>query len=170
MGHGLHSIFEQNRSQLLRYMRAHGAADDAEDLLHELWLKIQSVPPGPIGAPRNYLFRAATNLMIDRRRSALQEQRRQAEWIEVSDRLPSSPANDPGPDRQWDGRRRLAMVAERLEKLPKRAVQVFRTHRVDGRRQREVASDMGLSQSTVESDLRLVYEALDDLRKSFDEE
>jgi RNA polymerase sigma-70 factor (ECF subfamily) len=70
----------------------------------------------------------------------------------------------------WDGRRRLALVADRLEKLPERAVQVFRAHRIEGRRQREIASEMGLSQSTIESDLRLVYEALDDLRMSFDEE
>jgi RNA polymerase sigma-70 factor (ECF subfamily) len=108
--------------------------------------------------------------MIDRRRSAIQDSKRGAEWIEVSDRLPGSPANDPGPDRVWDGRRRLALVADRLEKLPERAVQVFRAHRIEGRRQREIASDMGLSQSTIESDLRLVYEALDDLRMSFDEE
>jgi N-ethylmaleimide reductase len=27
MRHGLHSVFEQNRAQLLRYLRAHGAAE-----------------------------------------------------------------------------------------------------------------------------------------------
>jgi len=170
MRHGLESIFEDNRAQLLRYLRAHGAGDEAEDLLQELWLKIQSVPSGPVASPRSYLFRAATNMMIDRRRSLVQEQQRGAEWIDASDRLPTSPAAEPGPDREWDGRRRLALVTEQLGKLPKRAVQVFRAHRIEGRRQREIASEMGLSQSTIESDLRLVYEALDDLRKSFDEE
>lgn len=170
MRHGLESIFEQNRLQLLRYLRAHGAADDAEDLLQELWLRIQAVPSGPLASPRNYLFRAATNLMIDRRRSALQEQKRDAEWIEASDRLPNSPANEPGQERELDGRRRLALVTKQLEKLPERAVRVFRAHRIEGRKQREIASDLGLSQSTIESDLRLVYETLDRLRKSFDEE
>ena len=65
---GLQQIFEENREPLLRYLRAHGAGEAAEDLLQELWLKISASPPGPIAAPRNYLFRAATNLMIDRRR------------------------------------------------------------------------------------------------------
>ena len=170
MQQGLTHVFEENRGQLLRYLRAHGAGEDAEDLLQELWIRIQAVPSGPVAAPRSYLFRAATNLMIDRRRSALQEQQRGAEWSDVSDRRPDSAASDPGPERQLDGRRRLAIVTGALEKLPKRAVQVFREHRIEGRKQREIAAEMGVSQSTIESDLRLVYQALDDIRNLLDEE
>lgn len=166
---GLHEIFEQHREPLLRYLRAHGARDDAEDLLQELWLKLSSVPSGPIASPRNYLFRAATNLMIDRRRSEAQARRRDHEWSGLADRLPGAAANDPNPDRLIDGRRRLALVEEELAKLPTRALSIFREHRVEGRSQREIAAAMGLSQSTIESDLRLVYRLLDDLRRRFDE-
>jgi RNA polymerase sigma-70 factor (ECF subfamily) len=170
MSQGLRAIVEANREQLLRYLRAHGAADQAEDLLHEVWLKIQAAPDGPVASPRSYIFRAATNLMIDHRRSLLQEHKRVIEWSDSTDRLPNSPANDPGPERGLDSRRRLKSVTEQLDKLPARAVRIFREHRLEGRRQREIASDLGVSQSTVESDLRLVYQALDDLRRSFDEE
>ena len=166
---GLHEIFELNRDQLLRYLRAHGAGDDAEDLLQDLWMKLSSTPGGPIAAPRNYLFRAATNLMIDRRRSQAQAQRREQEWAGLADRMPDSAANDPGPDRSLDGRRRLALVERELARLPQRALAVFREHRVEGRTQREIAASMGLSQSTIESDLRLVYRLLDDLRRRLDE-
>ena len=102
---GLQQIFEESRDQLLRYLRAHGAGGFAEDLLQELWLKVASAPSGPIANPRNYLFRAATNLMIDRRRSEAQAQRREVEWSELADRLPSAAANDPGAERMIDGRR-----------------------------------------------------------------
>ena len=170
MTQGLTHILERERAQLLRYLRAHGAGDQAEDLLQELWIRVQANPTGPIASPRSYLFRAATNLIIDRRRSEQQEQQRVAEWSEASDRLAGAPANDPGPEREYDGRRRLALVAEHLAKLPKRAVQIFHQHRVEGRTQREITVETGLSRSTVESDLRLVYQALGEIRKRFDEE
>lgn len=166
---GLQEIFEQNRQALLRYLRAHGAGDDAEDLLQDLWLKLSAAPGGPIAAPRNYLFRAATNLMIDRRRSEAQARRRDLEWSGVTDRLPGTAANDPGPERTMDSQNRLAAVEQELAKLPARAMSIFREHRLEGRTQREIAASMGLSQSTVESDLRMVYRELDDLRRRLDE-
>ena len=168
--HGLQQIFEENREQLLRYLRAHGAGDAAEDVLQELWLKLTALPSGPIASPRNYLFRAATNLMIDRRRSEAQSQRREREWSGLTGRLPDSPANDPGPDRLIDGRHRLAIVESELAKLPPRALSIFRQHRIEGRTQREIAAAMALSASTIESDLRIVYRLLDDLRRRIDEE
>lgn len=167
---GLQKIFELHREQLLRYLRAHGAAGDAEDLLQDLWVKLSSGPAGPIASPRNFLFRAATNLMIDRRRSEVQAQRRDREWSGLADRLSDSAANDPGPERMIDGRRRLAVVEEHLGKLPSRALSVFREHRIEGRTQREIAASMGLSQSTIEGDLRLVYDLLHELRGRLDEE
>jgi RNA polymerase sigma factor (sigma-70 family) len=167
---GLQQIFEENREALLRYLRAHGAGDAAEDLLQELWLKIADSPPGPIASPRSYLFRAATNLMIDRRRSEAQSQRREIEWSGLADRLPDSAANDPGPDRTLDGRRKLALVEAELAKLPARALAIFRQHRIDGLTQRQIAAAMGLSASTIESDLRMVYQRLAELREKLDEE
>jgi RNA polymerase sigma-70 factor (ECF subfamily) len=167
---GLQLVFEESREQLLRYLRAHGAGDSAEDLLQELWLKLASAQSGPIASPKSYLFRAATNLMIDRRRSEAQAQRRDHEWSGLADRLPDSVADDPGPDRRIDGRRKLALVESELARLPSRAVSIFRAHRIEGRTQREIAAEWGLSSSTVESDLRMVYALLDDIRRKFDGE
>lgn len=167
---GLQQIFEENREPLLRYLRAHGAGDAAEDLLQDLWLKITASPPGPIASPRNYLFRAATNLMIDRRRSEAYSQRRDIEWSGLADRLPGSAANEPGPDRDMDGRRKLALIEAELARLPPRALSIFRQHRIDGRTQREIAAAMGLSASTIESDLRMVYRLLAELKEKLDEE
>lgn len=167
---GLQLIFDEHREQLLRYLRAHGAGDSAEDLLQELWLKVTASFSGPIASPKSYLFRAATNLMIDRRRSESQAKRRDHEWSGLADRLPDSIANDPGPEREIDGRQRLKMVEDELAKLPSRAVSIFRAHRIDGRTQREIATAMGLSASTIESDLRRVYRLLDDVRRKLDGE
>lgn len=167
---GLQQIFEEHRQQLLRYLRSHGAGDAAEDLLQELWLKVAAAPGGPVANPRSYLFRAATNLMIDRRRSEAQARRRERDWSEVADRLPDSAANDPAPDRRLQGRQQLALVEAELGKLPPRALAIFRAHRIDGQTQREIAASMALSASTIESDLRMVYRLLDELREKLDEE
>jgi RNA polymerase sigma-70 factor (ECF subfamily) len=169
-GQGVQQIFDEHRERLLRYLRAHGAGDAAEDLLHELWVKFVSSPKGPISSPQNYLYRAATNLMIDRRRSESQSHRREIEWSELVDRVPGSAANDPGPERELEGRRRLLLVEAELSKLSPRALSIFRQHRIDGRTQRDIAGAMGLSSSTIESDLRTVYRLLDELRRKLDEE
>ncbi len=167
---GLQQLFEENRESLLRYLRAHGAGDAAEDLLQELWLKAASYPGGPIASPRNYLFRAATNLMIDYRRAEVQGRRREDEWSGLADRLGNSAANDPGPERALDAQRRLATVEHELQKLPARALTIFREHRLEGRTQREIASQFAVSPSTVESDLRQAYRLLDEIRRRLDEE
>lgn len=167
---GVQRIFDEHREELLRYLRAHGAGDAADDLLQELWLKFVAAPAGPISAPRNYLFRAATNLMIDRRRSHVQAERRDKEWAALADRLPDSAAGEPGAEREIDARRRLDIVEAALAKLPPRALAIFRLHRIEGETQRRIAASMGLSPSTIESDLRMVYRLLDELRRKLDEE
>jgi RNA polymerase sigma factor (sigma-70 family) len=167
---GLKQLFQDNREQLLRYLRAHGAGEAAEDLLQDLWLKVASSDLGPIASPRSYLFRAATNLMIDRRRTEIQARARDQQWSRLADRLSISVANDPGPERELDGRRRLALVERGLAGLPSRAVSVFRQHRLEGRTQREIAAAMALSISTIESDLRMVYGLLAELKEELDEE
>ena len=169
MHQGLQQVFEENRESLLRYLRAHGAGDSAEDLLQELWLKAVSHAGGPVASPRNYLFRAATNLMIDHRRSESQGRRRDDEWSSLADRLGNSVANDPGPDRGLDAQRRLSVVEQELQKLPPRALAIFREHRLEGRTQRDIAAQFGISASTVESDLRQAYRLLDDIRRQLDE-
>ncbi|QDP20600.1 RNA polymerase sigma factor [Sphingomonas xanthus] len=167
---GLQQIFEEHRQPLLRYLRAHGAGEAAEDLLQELWLKVVASLPGPVANPRSYLFRAATNLMIDWRRSSAQAHRRDVEWAGLTDRLPGSAANDPGPERMVEGRRQLDLVEARLATLPARAVSIFRQHRIEGITQRKIAAAMGLSASTVEADLRIVYRLLAELKEKLDEE
>ena len=62
------------------------------------------------------------------------------------------------------------MVEAELGRLPARAVSIFKQHRIEGRSQREIASGMGLSASTIESDLRMVYRLLGELKEKLDEE
>jgi RNA polymerase sigma-70 factor (ECF subfamily) len=165
---GLEAIFLSNRERLLRFLVAHGAGDAAEDLLQELWIKISLTQTGPVSQPLSYLYRAANNLMLDRYRSRQQSAKRDADWTEASTTI-SGQSDEPSGERVLIARGQLREAQAALDALGDRAATIFRRYRIDGTGQRQIADEMGISLSTVESDLRRAYRAMIDLRKSFDE-
>jgi RNA polymerase sigma factor (sigma-70 family) len=160
---GLEAVFLANRDALLRFLTAHGAGDAAEDVLQELWLKLQSARSGPIAAPLAYLYRAANNLMLDRYRSHRQAAQRDHDWSEAG------PTEQPDSERSLIAREQVAQAAAALDALGPRVAAIFRRHRLDGVGQREVAAEFGVSLSTVEADLRKAYAALIAIRRQSDE-
>jgi RNA polymerase sigma-70 factor (ECF subfamily) len=166
---GLEAVFLENRARLLAFLAARGAGDAAEDLLHELWLKVSTGERGPIASPLSYLFRAADTLMIDRYRSQRQADKRNRDWSEASGGALPGVSDAPSVERHLIGRQQARLVAETLDRLGQRAAAVFRRHRIDGVPQRQVAREMGVSLSTVESDLRGAYRALAELKERLDE-
>lgn len=167
----LEAAFLANRAALLRFLTARGAGDAAEDLLHEVWLKVsRATPAEPLGAPLAYLYRAANSVMIDRFRSEQQARQREQDWVESSQGTNPEASDAPSAERALIGHEQLEMVARALGALGPRAEAVFRRHRIDGLSQRLVAEEFGISVSTVESDLRVAYRAIADIRGRFDEE
>lgn len=165
---GLEAVLLENRDKLLRFLAARGAGDSAEDLLHELWLRVSVSKPGPVTSPLSYLYRAADTLMIDRYRSRQKAGRRERHWTDASSGEPGV-SDSPSVERHIIGRQHARLVTEELDRLGTRAAAIFRRHRVDGVAQREVAQEMGVSLSTVESDLRRAYRALAELKERLDE-
>lgn len=166
---GLETAFLANRERLLRFLRARGAGEAAEDLLQEVWLRIQAANTGPIAAPLPYLFRTADLLMIDRYRSERQAQKRERDWSEATGGAVTGVSDAPAADRVVMAREHAAMVAVALDGLGPRPAAIFRRHRIDGAPQREVAREFGVSLSTVESDLRRAYRVILEVRERIDE-
>jgi RNA polymerase sigma factor (sigma-70 family) len=167
---GLEGAFLENRERLVRFLVARGAGDAAEDLAQEIWLKISSARPGPIASPLSYLYRVADTLMIDRFRSQRQGSRRDRDWSELNLGAVPGVSDAPSAERQVAAGELVRRVAELLARLePPRVAEVFRRHRIDGVAQRQVAAEFGISLSTVESDLRIAYRALADLKEHYDE-
>ena len=165
MNDGLLSVLDENGERLLRYFRAHGAGDSAEDLLQELRVKLLTTPTGPVGSPVSYLFRSATNLVIDRRRAEGHRTRRDDAWSDAADLHADRASEAPDAERTLDARRTLAVVEKGLAELSVRARTILHRHRVEGETQRHIAADLGISQSTVESDLREAYRLLHRIRE-----
>ncbi|TCM21682.1 RNA polymerase sigma-70 factor (ECF subfamily) [Novosphingobium sp. PhB165] len=168
-GAGLEAAFLAHRDALLRFLRARGAGDAAEDLLHEVWLRIAASRPGPIANPLGYLMRMADMLMIDRYRSQRQADKRDRDWTEVHADTGTGIAADPSPERRVAAAQEAAEVIALLDGLGPRVATAFRRHRIDGMAQRDVAAELGVSLSTVESDLRLAYRALGEWKERRDE-
>ena len=165
---GLQAVFLANRDRLLRFLAAHGAGDAAEDVLQELWIKLSTSATGPVARPLSYLYRAANNLMLDRYRSVRQASKRDSDWSAV-EHDGSDRAQDPVGERPLIAREQLGIVQEALDELGERAAHAFRRHRIDGVPQKLIARELGVSLSTVETDLRKAYRALIEVRRRLDE-
>ncbi len=156
---GIEAVFLANRDKLVRFLVARGAGEAAEDLIQDLWIKVSVRMDGPVGNPLAYLFRAADMLMIDRYRARRQAALRDHDWSEGQGEA------DPSADRMIAGRQEAEQVAATLAGLGPRTATIFRRARIDGVPQRQIAAEMGISVSTVESDLRLAARALAGLKE-----
>ena len=170
MASGLSAIFLANRSALLRFLRARGAGDDAEDLLQDMWLKLEVKDLGPIADPLPYLYRAANNLMLDRYRSNTRRAKREQDWAEGAGGVMADPAEDMAVDEQLILAGIVENAQEVLRGLGSRVELVFRRFRIEGVGQRLIAEELGVSLTTVEKDLQKAYRALIALRQRLDTE
>jgi len=156
---GLEAVFMAHRPALFRFLRARGAGADAEDLVQELWVKVASSKTGPVAEPVAYLYRMADNLMLDRLRSEQRRSRRNEEWTDANNGL-ADVAVQPSAERVLIARDTLRAVEAVLADLGERTNLVFRRFRIDGVSQREIASELGVSLSSVEKHLQKAYRAL----------
>jgi RNA polymerase sigma factor (sigma-70 family) len=159
---GIEGVLLANRDRIVRFLEVRGAGDSAEDLFQDLWMRLTDRRSGPIAEPLSYVMRAANNLMLDRYRSTRQSELRDKAWSDAS------AGESPSTETSLISREQLAIVETAIAATGDRPARIFRRFRVDGLGQRDIASEMGVSLSTVEADLRKVYAALAAIRRQFD--
>lgn len=167
---GLESVFLANREALQRFMRARcGNATEAEDLLQDLWFKLANTS-APIAEPLAYLYSMADNLVLDRRRSAQRRERRDDAWVDLAGGGSGGISDAPSPERQIIAKSQLALVAQSFDELGERTTAIFKSYRIDGEGQREIAERHGISLSAVEKHLQKAYRAVLRIRDTLDTE
>ena len=159
-GSALAKAFMAGRAPLLRYLRARGAADDAEDCLQELWIRAEANADQDIADPLAYLYRMAHNLMLDRQRTAQRRQNRERSYRRDVQGGDGDADDSPEAERVLIGRERLRQVDHVLAGLGRRTEYIFRRHRVDEIGQRDIAAELGLTLSAVEKHLQKAYRAI----------
>ncbi|CAN5324706.1 hypothetical protein BH09PSE4_BH09PSE4_10390 [soil metagenome] len=152
---GLQRILADERPRLLRFLKARGAGDEAEDILQDVWQRVSNATGAPVADPISYLFRVAENLMRDRYRECAARERRERDWTDQNARhaLPDG-------ERMILARQRLERAESALAAIEPRAETAFRRFRLDGVGQAAIARELGVSLSTVEKDLQRAYAVL----------
>lgn len=120
---------------------------DIDDVIQEAYAILTTLGSVEhIVNPRAYLYKTASSvILMEVRRAKIVP----IEWIEQAEQLEIA-SGDPLPDRQVESRQELRLVADAIAGLPHKCRQVFILRKVGGLSQREIAQQLGISQSTVE--------------------
>jgi RNA polymerase sigma factor (sigma-70 family) len=155
---GLAILLDRHGAELRRFLRARcGDADLAADLFQDLWLKVSTQPAGPVSNARAYLFRMASNLVLDHIRGRQRAMARDRQWLAGEAGDERAPEDRPDPDRPADeaiaARQEIEALERAIAGLPPGAQRALRLHRLEGHSQAKVAEIMGISASGVEKHL-----------------
>lgn len=144
---------ENTRVELRRFLVARtGCEAEADDVISELWIKVNASHSGPVANPKNYLFKMANNLVLDRRRELQRRERREHEWTNSLHGAFSTELADEAPNAEQSliEREEIEQLSEAIAKLPAGAQRVLRLHKLNGFSHAEVAEKLGVSKSAVE--------------------
>jgi RNA polymerase sigma factor (sigma-70 family) len=149
----LDDLCRRFRPALLAYfLRRVSNPAEAEDLAHDVFLRLAGVPLEQLRSADAYIFQVAANLLRDRAR------RRQVRDVYVATQIAAIDAEEPethaqDPARIEAARRCLAALVARLMELPERTREIFILYRIENVARRNIAQAYGLSISTVEKEI-----------------
>lgn len=162
---GLSRVYHENRADLFRLLVARtGAPSEAEDLLQELWLKVQQQPPVEVLHARAYVFRMAQNLVTDRLRARQRRMVRERRWSDETTDFAASSYEQVDRARTAEqlllDREDVATLVSAVANLPEGARRAFELHKIDGCSHADVAQTMGISKSGVEKHMAVAMKHL----------
>jgi RNA polymerase sigma-70 factor (ECF subfamily) len=136
------------RGWLRRHVRSLGTAD-IDDLIQEAYSRLWLVDFGGITNGRSYLYTVVRNLLGEQARRARivpMERLGEIESLRI-------PTEEPGPERRASARQELERLERIVNALPDQCRRAFQLQKFQGLSQREIASEMGISEKTVEKHL-----------------
>lgn len=156
---------EPLRPKLARYFRARVPdPSEVDDLVQEVFTRIAARDGGaPIDHLGGFVFQVAANVLADRGRRRF-ARRAEAHVPFEADRHAEE---DFDPHRLLAGREELRAAMAALLMLPIRTRTVFVLHRLEGRKAREIAVQLGISVSAVEKHMVRAVKHLAQARKGW---
>lgn len=162
-GSGIAAVFLANRTLVRRLLLARTRDEaETEDVLQEMWLRLETARVGPVGDPLAYLMRMAQNLASDRQIAAQRRAAREGSWVAVQ---PGS-AELPDAERQLVSAEELARLQSLIGSMPERMHRALVLFRLEGRSHRAIAEELGMSVSGVGKLLVRAYRQLIDFRSN----
>lgn len=137
--------------------------DDLEDVIQETYCQIAGLKSvSHIASGRAYFFTAARSIVLMRLRRARVVSIESVSEIENT----GIAMDEPTPERVVAARRELERVQRLIEELPDRCRRIFELRKVDGRSQREVAEQLGVTEYVVGNDvakgMKLILQSIAD--------
>jgi RNA polymerase sigma factor (sigma-70 family) len=120
-----------------------------EDLTQDAFVRLQASGRSELDSPRGFLFRTARNLALDHLRRAGRVPMDALDDTEAAQLADASAS----PEEQVAAREELAIMRAIILELPPKCRQAFLLVRLEGLSHREVAAEMGLSQTMVRKHL-----------------
>ena len=142
---------------LRRYFCRRVTADQADDLVQEVFLRLQArVGADPVDNIEGYIFRIARNVLISRhRRERLQDRASREGWLDTGEGF-----DDLSPERVLIGRQEYERLVAAILDLPPRARAAFLFHRFENLTYQAIAERMGIGKRSVKE---LMQRAIDRL-------
>ncbi len=157
------TAYFQRREDLRRFFLARlGPGADVEDLIQELYIKVKNLDGEPIENPPAYLYRLASNLMLDRMRRQRRAGARDAEWRRNNHATLGAldVVDTPDAEAAVIARQRLQRLTEALKTLAPLTQKIFELHKFEGLTHAETAAKLGVSRSAVEKHVSLALKHL----------
>lgn len=138
-------LYATHRAALTRYARTIVANPaQAEDVVQEAWFKLRRAQgPDLIRDPVSYFYRIVRNLAVDARRALARDMARSAG---STDMVAMGLADgQPSAEQVAADKSELRVVLAALAELPERTQLAVRLNRIEGKKLREVAEQLGIS-------------------------
>lgn len=158
---GLAAVFLANRHLVRRLVTARTREPaETEDVLQEMWLRLEGARIGPVGDPLAYLMRMAMNVVTDRRRADQRRTARENAWGAIQ----PDGSEHPDAERRLVSAEELARLEALLGSMPEHMHRALVLFRLEGRSQRAIAEELGMTVSGIEKVLARAYRRLMEFR------
>ncbi|MEM7427073.1 MAG: RNA polymerase sigma factor [Pseudomonadota bacterium] len=156
---GVAEAYNDHRDALKRYFLSRlQCPDTAEEFTQETWVKAQHVAASgtAVANPQAYLFSLAANLVTD----FFRKQARRERLLEDAQHYLWSDSNELTPERVVIARDELTAMGNSLSELRPISRKIFYLNRFEGRTNREIAGELGISIGGVAYHIKLVLDHL----------
>lgn len=141
-------------------VRKFGRDDDSEDVIQDTFHSLlRNVDVDSLENPRAYLYKAASNIALNRIRSSQRDQSKLESFAQILD---IECENGISPELSTQSQQQLRQFQAALEKLPAPCQRALLLSRLHGKSYEEISQEMGVAVSTVE---KYMIKALSFLRK-----
>jgi RNA polymerase sigma factor (sigma-70 family) len=151
------TALHQYEPMLRRYFARRIRRDDVDDMVQEVFLRMQSQLPA-IDHIDRYLFRVASNVLTDRLRHAVSRKETLHEHLQEV----HHPVDDRSPEKLALTQETLDRVALAIGRLPEKTRDIFVLHRFKDMTCGAIAALMGVSASAIEKHIVKALVALND--------